>query len=59
MSLFGYLLLLCGWLLALASLFLLASVGERLIFVAASLLVELLGLGLITYRYRSLQRGPQ
>ena len=59
MSLFGYLLMLSGWLLALASLFLLAGVGERLGFVTASLMVELLGLGLITYRYRSLQRGPQ
>ncbi len=56
MSLFGYLLMLSGWLLTLASLFLLAGVGQRLLFVAAGLAVELLGLGLITYRYRALQR---
>ncbi|MGC9198726.1 MAG: hypothetical protein ACP5E5_07275 [Acidobacteriaceae bacterium] len=59
MSWFGYLLMLSGWLLAAAALFLLDSVGERLLFVAAGLMVEALGLGLITYRYRSLQRGPQ
>jgi hypothetical protein len=54
--LFGYLLMLSGWLLTLASLFLLAGVGQRLLFVAAGLAVELLGLGLLTYRYRALQR---
>ncbi len=56
MSLFGYLLMLSGWLLTLASLFLLAGAGQRLLFVAAGLAVELLGLGLLTYRYRALRR---
>jgi hypothetical protein len=59
MTLIGYLLMVSGWLLVFASLFLLAGMGQRLVFVVAGLLVELLGLALITARYRSLQRGPQ
>lgn len=59
MRLTGYLLMVSGWLLALASLLLLAGLGQRFTFVLAGLLVELLGLGLVAYRYRSLQRGPQ
>jgi hypothetical protein len=55
----GYLLLVSGWLLVFASLFLLAGLGQRLTFVVAGLLVELLGLTLIALRYRSLQRGPE
>jgi hypothetical protein len=55
----GYLLMLSGWLLVLASLFRLAGLGQRLTFVVAGLLVELLGLILIALRYRSLQRGPE
>jgi uncharacterized membrane protein YphA (DoxX/SURF4 family) len=55
----GYLLMVSGWLLVLASLFLLAGFGERFTFVVAGLLVELLGLTLIALRYRSLQRGPK
>jgi hypothetical protein len=47
-----------GWLLAIAALFLLTGLGQRLAFVIAALLVELLGLSLIAIRYRSLQRGP-
>ena len=58
MSFIGYLLMVSGWLLVFASLFLLADLGQRLIFVVAGLLVELLGLALIAQRYRSLQRGP-
>jgi hypothetical protein len=58
MTLIGYLLMVSGWLLVFASLFLLAGLGQRLTFVVAGLLVELLGLGLIAVRYRSLQRGP-
>jgi ABC-type transport system involved in cytochrome bd biosynthesis fused ATPase/permease subunit len=57
-SFIGYLLMVSGWLLALAALFLLAGLGQRLTFVVAGLLVELLGLALIAQRYRSLQRGP-
>ena len=59
MSLIGYLLLLSGWLLVFASLFLLAGLGQRFAFVLAGLLVELLGFGLIAMRYRSQQRGPE
>jgi hypothetical protein len=55
----GYLLMISGWLLVLAALFLLAGLGQRLTFVVAGLLVELLGLTLIALRYRSLQRGPE
>jgi len=55
----GYLLMVSGWLLALAALLLLAGLGQRFAFVLAGLLVELLGLGLVAYRYRSLQRGTQ
>jgi hypothetical protein len=57
LTLIGYLLMVSGWLLAIAALFLLAGLGQRLAFVIAALLVELLGLALIAIRYRSLQRG--
>ena len=59
MSMIGYLLILSGWLLVFASLFLLAGLGQRFAFVLAGLLVELLGFGLIAMRYRSQQRGPE
>jgi ABC-type transport system involved in cytochrome bd biosynthesis fused ATPase/permease subunit len=59
MSLIGYLLLLSGWLLVFASLFLLAGLGQRFAFVLAGLFVELLGFVLIALRYRSLQRGSE
>lgn len=58
MTLIGYLLMVSGWLLTIAALFLLTGLGQRLAFVIAALLVELLGLSLIAIRYRSLQRGP-
>ena len=58
MTLIGYLLMVSGWLLAIAALFLLTGLGQRLAFVIAALLLELLGLSLIAIRYRSLQRGP-
>ena len=57
--LIGYLLMVSGWLLVLASLFLLAGLGQRLTFVVAGLLVEILGLTLIALRHRTLQRGPE
>ena len=55
----GYLLMISGWLLVVASLFLLAGLGQRFAFVLAGLLVELLGLALVAFRYRSLQKGPE
>jgi len=55
----GYLLMVSGWLLVFASIFLLAGLGQRFTFVLAGLLVELLGLALIALRYRALQKGPE
>jgi hypothetical protein len=46
-----------GWLLALTTLVLLSGLAQRLAFVLAALLVELLGFALLTHHYRSLQRG--
>lgn len=57
MSLIGYLLMVSGWLLAAAALFLLPGLGERFLFVLAGLLVEILGLALLAFRYRAMQRG--
>ncbi len=48
-----------GWMLALAALLLLAGLGQRFAFVLAALFVEILGLGLVAHRYRSLQRGTE
>ena len=55
----GYLLMVSGWLLAVASLLLLEGTRQRLFFVLAALLVQLLGLGLVAYRYCSLQRSSE
>ena len=57
MRFIGYLLMVLGWLLALATLVLLASLAQRFAFVLAGLLVELLGFALVTIHYRSLQKG--
>jgi hypothetical protein len=59
MRFIGYLLMISGWLLTMAALLLLASPVQRLAFVIASLLVELLGLALIAQHYRAPQRGPE
>jgi uncharacterized membrane protein YphA (DoxX/SURF4 family) len=53
----GYLLMLLGWLLAIATLALLSGLAQRFAFVLAALLVELLGFALVTHHYHSLQRG--
>ena len=53
----GCLLLVSGWLLSLAALLLLAGLKQRLAFVLAALLVELLGLALVAHSYRRLPRG--
>jgi hypothetical protein len=55
----GYLLIVSGWLLVIASLFLLPGLGQRSTFVIAGLLVEFLGLVLIALRYRSLQKDTE
>jgi hypothetical protein len=57
LSLIGYVLLVSGWVLVVAALLLLAGTGQRLAFVGAGLVVELLGLGLVAVRYRAMQRG--
>jgi len=62
LSLIGHVLLLCGWLLVLAALMLLAGLGLRFAFAGAGLLVELLGLALVAAHYRALslpQKGAQ
>ncbi len=59
MGFVGYLFLISGWLLVLAALLLLAGTGQRLTFVIAGLLVELLGLALVAQHYRSLQRSAR
>ena len=46
-----------GWFLSLAALLLLAGLKQRLAFVLAALLVELLGLALVAHSYRTLHRG--
>jgi hypothetical protein len=56
LSLIGYVLLVSGWVLVVAALLLLAGTGQRLAFVGAGLVVELLGLGLVAVRYRAMQR---
>jgi hypothetical protein len=57
MSWVGCILMVSGWLIAMASLLLLGSAGLRLAFVIMALLVEALGLCLVAYNYRSLQKG--
>jgi len=46
-----------GWVLLLAALVLLAGMRERFGFVVAALMVEALGLGVLAYGYRAVQRG--
>jgi hypothetical protein len=53
----GCLLMVSGWVIALASLLLLAANGQRLLFLLSGLLVELLGLTLLACAYRALQKG--
>ncbi len=57
MQFIGCLLMVSGWLLLLAALVLLGSQGQRLVFAVAGLLVETLGLGVLAYGYRAVQRG--
>jgi len=52
----GCLLLVSGWMIVAAALLLLAGLGQRLVFVAAGLLVECLGLSLLAASYRTLQK---
>jgi hypothetical protein len=59
MRLVGCLLMISGWLLLIASLSLLATLGQRSVFAGAALLVEALGVGVLALHYRSIQRGPR
>ena len=57
MSFVGCLLMVSGWLIAIAALLLLVGSGRRLAFVMAGLLVELIGLVLVAQSYRALQKA--
>jgi hypothetical protein len=46
-----------GWLIVMAALLLLAGTAQRLGFVLAGLLIELLGIALLAWHYRGIQRG--
>jgi len=59
LRLVGCLLLLSGFALALAALVLLATLAQRVAFVAAGLAVELLGLALLTQGYRAIQKDSR
>lgn len=47
MKLFGFLLLLAGWIIVLTAIVLLASMAARASFVIAGMLVEILGFGVV------------
>ncbi len=51
----GFVLLISGFAIVLAALVLFASLTQRFAFILAGLAVELLGLGLFAYVYKSLQ----
>jgi hypothetical protein len=53
----GCILMVSGWVIAMAALLLLPGAGLRLAFVITALLVETLGLALVAWSYRSLQKG--
>ena len=57
LSFVGCLLMVSGWLIAIAALLLLVGSGQRLAFVMAGLLVELIGLVLVAQGYRTLQKA--
>jgi hypothetical protein len=57
LSFVGCLLMVSGWLIAIAALLLLVGSGQRLAFVMAGLLVESIGLVLVAQSYRALQKA--
>jgi hypothetical protein len=59
LRLVGCLLLLSGFVLVLAALVLLTALAQRFAFVAAGLVVEMLGLALLTHRYKAMQKELQ
>jgi len=58
LRLMGFVLMISGMAIVLAALVLLTGVGQRFGFVLAGFAVEVLGLGVLAYAYRSLQAGP-
>lgn len=56
MKLIGCLLLVSGWLIALAALVMLAAFAQRAAFISAGIAVEILGLVLLTQAYTSMQK---
>jgi hypothetical protein len=46
-----------GWLIVMAALLLLSGAAQRMGFVLAGLLIEILGIALLAWHYRSIQRG--
>ena len=56
MKLIGCLLLLSGWVIALAALVMLTTLGQRAAFVASGIAVEILGLVLLTRSYTAEQQ---
>ena len=57
MSFVGCLLMVSGWLIAIAALLLLVGLGQRVAFVMAGLLVECIGFVLVAQSYRALQKA--
>jgi len=57
-KLIGWLLLLSGWVIVLATLDLLPAFTQRAAFVLAGIATEGLGLALLTYAYAAAQRRP-
>jgi hypothetical protein len=57
LSFLGCLLMVSGWLIAIAALLLLVGSGQRFAFVMAGLLVEFIGLVLVAQSYRALQKA--
>ncbi len=57
MSWIGCILMVSGWLIVMAALLLLSGATQRLIFILSGILIELLGIGLLAWHYRAIQRG--
>jgi hypothetical protein len=53
----GLVLMISGMAIVLVALVLLTGAGQRFAFVAAGFAVELLGLGVLAYAYKSMQTG--
>lgn len=56
MKLIGCMLLLSGWVIVLAALVMLTTLGQRAAFVASGIALEILGIALLTRSYTAEQR---